>query len=269
MSNWHDDFTPEPSSYWRRYVVGDAALELTGTTARLVTIDTTARRYSDAQLDDYRVGNRRPLLWRPPLRLYVRARFSHPDGELRGTAGFGFWNYPLALVERRLPRLPKAIWFFYGSSPANIQLDLNTPGYGWKAATIDTQRPQALALLPLAPPAILLMQSRRLYQRIWPFIQRAVGVREASVAPAMTDWHDYAIAWGLDEAHFSVDGSPVLAYAPAPHGPLCFVIWLDNQYLIVTPRGKFGWGLLAAPGRQWLEVNRLVIETGPTYEAKP
>jgi hypothetical protein len=32
------------------------------------------------------------------------------------------------------------------------------------------------------------------------------------------------------------------------------VAWIDNQYLIVTPQGRLGWGLLDAPGEQWLEI---------------
>jgi hypothetical protein len=30
--------------------------------------------------------------------------------------------------------------------------------------------------------------------------------------------------------------------------------------MVVKPWGRFGWGLLEAPGHQWLEVDRLVIE---------
>ena len=46
------------------------------------------------------------LRWRPPLRLQVEARSSHGVGELRGTAGFGFWNDPLAMTGVRRPALP-------------------------------------------------------------------------------------------------------------------------------------------------------------------
>jgi hypothetical protein len=40
-------------------------------------------------------------------------------------------------------------------------------------------------------------------------------------------------------------------------------MWLDNQYLVVTPWGRLRWGLLDTPGRQWLEVSELAIE--PLY----
>jgi hypothetical protein len=78
----------------------------------------------------------------------------------------------------------------------------------------------------------------------------------------MTDWHVYTIDWGTVYAHFAVDGQPVLQDAPAPGGPLCFVMWVDNQYAVVKPWGRFGWGLLTIPGSQWIEVDWLAIERG-------
>lgn len=262
----HDSHDPPP--HMRRYLVGNGTLEPTGSSLRLVTTDTLAQAYSDAQLDDYQSVPGVRFRWHPPLRLIVRARFSHPAGVLQGTAGFGFWNYPFLLPEAWLPSLPRAIWFFYASPPSNIKLDTRTPGAGWKAATIDTLRPSALLTAPLAPLVVPLMHSRSLYHRIWPRIQRALRVREAAIptTTAMTDWHIYTIEWGRSVARFSIDGQPVLADAPAPAGPQCFVMWLDNQYLVVTPWGAFRWGLLAVPGRQWLEVAWLAIEPGASQD---
>jgi hypothetical protein len=37
-------------------------------------------------------------------------------------------------------------------------------------------------------------------------------------------------------------------------------MWLDNQYLVATPWGRFRWGVLDAPDEQWMEVERLRIE---------
>ena len=51
---------------------------------------------------------------------------------LRGTAGFGFWNYPLSLTGAVL-RPPDAIWFFGASQPSNMALVPGMPGWGWKA----------------------------------------------------------------------------------------------------------------------------------------
>jgi len=254
------DFTGELAPRWRRYVVGAGALEFTGSTLQLISTETTSRGYSDAQIDDYQGLPRRRFPWRPPLRLTVRARFSHPANELRGTAGFGFWNDPFMMTGARVPTLPRAIWFFYGSPPSNMKLDLHTPGHGWKAATIDALRPAALMLAPLAVLAVPLMNLPPLYRSLWPPIQRALNVREAKVEADMTAWHTYVLDWGTERADFRVDGETILESAPAPRGPLGFVMWLDNQYMIVTPWGRLRWGLLDAPGHQWMEVDWLAID---------
>lgn len=256
----HEDFTADLADRWQRYVKGQGVLEPTGSTLRFVTSDATAQAYSDAQIDDYQGLPRRRFPWRPPLRLTVRARFSHPAGTLRGTAGFGFWNDPFLMTGARLPTLPRAIWFFYGSPPSNMKLDRETPGHGWKAVTIDALRPIVLPLVLVAPPAVLLMNVPSLYRALWPPIQRAVNVRERAVDAEVTAWHTYTIEWGTDQARFGVDGEWILDRAPAPRGPLGFVTWLDNQYMVVTPWGRFGWGVLDAPGRQWMELDHLSIE---------
>ena len=76
----------------------------------------------------------------------------------------------------------------------------------------------------------------------------------------MTDWHTYSLEWTQFRVCFSVDGRSVLDCNTSPRGPLGFVMWLDNQYAIVTPWGRFGYGLLDASGEQWMEVETLIIE---------
>ena len=270
MEAVHEDFLVEPGPRWKHYVVDTGALEPTSSTLRFVVADATSRKYADAQLDDYQGLPRRRFAWRPPLTLTVRARFSHPavvdstgtTAGLRGTAGFGFWNDPLLMTGARMPTLPRAVWFFYGSPPSNMKLDLQAPGHGWKAATIDALHPAALLLAPVAPLAVLLMNLRPLYRTLWPPIQRALNVHEAPVNVDMTVWHTYAIEWKPQQTQFNVDGDPILKNAPSPSGPLGFVMWLDNQYMVVTPQGRFGWGLLDVSERQWMEVDRLTIEPG-------
>ncbi len=256
----YEDFSAEPGPGWHRYVVDAGRLEPTGSTLRFVIAHATSHRYSNAQIDDYQGLPRRRFPWRPPLRLTVRARFSHPAGQLQGTAGFGFWNDPFLMTGVRMPSLPRALWFFYASPPSNMKLDLHTPGHGWKAATIDALRPTALLLAPFAPLAVLLMNLRPLYRVLWLPIQQALNVQEAVVGVEMTEWHTYIVEWGTERARFSVDGEPLLEDAPSPRGPLGFVMWLDNQYMMVTPQGRLGWGLLDVPGRQWMEVDRLALE---------
>lgn len=253
--------------HWRRHEIRQASLEPMGAGLRLVVSGASARQYSNAQIDDYSgQARRRDFPWRPPLRLTVRARFSHPAGQLKGTAGFGFWNDPFLMTGVRVPALPQAVWFFYASPPANIKLDARLPGHGWKAASIDAGRPEALLLVPLAPVAVPLMSWRPVYHALWPRIQHALRIGEVSVGADMTAWHSYALEWGARRARFLVDGRAVGHDLPSPRGPLGFVAWLDNQYLVATPQGRFRWGLLDVPDRQWLEIERLTIEVPEDHD---
>jgi hypothetical protein len=255
------------SPRWHQHVKGAGSLEQADEGLRFVNTDTISTEYTNAQIDDYQGLSRSRFPWEPPLRLTVRARFSHSQEELHGTAGFGFWNDPFLMTEQRIPTLPRAAWFFYGSPPSDMKLDRGAPGRGWKAAVIDALRPVALLLAPAALPVALAMNLRPLYRTLWPPIQRALNVREASLDLPMTDWHTYVIDWGEERSAFFVDDEAVLEDAPSPRGPLGFVMWLDNQYMVVKPWGRFGWGLLEASGRQWLQVERLMIKSVQPLEA--
>jgi hypothetical protein len=246
---------------WKTFIKGEGALIHTGDTLRLLNTDTSRGRYTDAQVDDYQDLARRDFRWQPPVQLTIRARFSHPASELSGTAGFGFWNDPFMMTGRRWPAPPRVIWFFYASSPSNMKLDLHTPGHGWKAATLDAIRWPFFALLPTIPLAVPLMNVQHLYRIFWPIGQRAINVSEMLVPVDITEWHTYAIDWQERTARFMVDGQTILYCHTSPHGPLGFVMWLDNQYMVATPWGKFRYGLLDAPGQQWLEVSNLRINS--------
>lgn len=219
---------------------------------RLLLSNATHDRYSDAQLDDYAGLPRRLFPHRPPFRMSLEARFS--SSNIVGTAGFGLWNHPFA-PGGGLPTLPRALWFFYASPPSNMQLAQDMPGFGWKAAAIDATRPSALALAPLALPVIVLNRSQRLYRKIWPIVQRGLRIEEKSLPlDLLPDWHSYSIEWRIDRAVLSVDGRVALETNRPPRGRMGFVAWLDNQYAIVTPTGRLGFGLLDVPESQWLEI---------------
>ncbi len=251
-----DGLLPAP---WKTFVQGDAALVPTGQTLRFVNTNTVTSRYTDAQIDDYQGLARRELIWQPPLQMTVRARFSHPTGVLRGTAGFGFWNDPFLMTGRRMPALPRVVWFFYSSAPSYMKLDLQTPGFGWKAGTLDALRWPFFALLPTAPLAVPLMHIGPLYRAFWPIGQRAINVSESIVPVEMTEWHLYSIYWHAENVRFTVDDDIILDCRTSPGGPLGFVMWLDNQYMVITPWGQFKYGLLDTPGEQWMEVEQVEI----------
>ena len=254
-----EHFTTEIGSTWCQQTVGSGAVKVLKGMLQLATATTTATAYSNAQLDDYQNLHRRDFRWQPPLTLTVRARFSHSAGQLRGTAGFGFWNDPFMMTDARHPTLPRAIWFFYSSPPSNMSLALDVPGHGWKAATIDAWRLPFFLLAPTAPIAMPLMRIRRLYRALWPLAQRAIGVSEKLIDVEMTEWHTYKIEWGVKTARFTVDETLMLACTTPPRGPLGLVIWLDNQAMVVTPWGQFRHVLVASSTPQWMEVAEVQV----------
>jgi len=271
----HDDFSRGVGDHWQRMELSSGHVDWTGASVRLVNDNTSAGRYSNAQIDDCQGRPRKELLWSPPLHLTVRARFSHPAPPLRaggdcdyeylggpilsGTAGFGFWNAPSTLEGHGLPALPRALWFFYASPPSNIKLASATPGCGWKAATFDASGWPFRLLALTAPVAVPLMNWQAAYRRLWPIGQRAIGVSEAPVAADMTEWHTYVIQWEEKRARFLVDGDVVLDCDTVPRGPLGLVIWLDNQSLVLTPQGRLRHRLLHQPEKQWLEMAEIEI----------
>lgn len=211
-------------------------------------------RYHDAQISDY--ASRADFRNQPPLRLSLRAWAS---SQLLGTAGFGFWNHAFMPGQRSF-RPPQALWFFFASPPSQIALAKGVPGSGWKAAAFNAQSWRFLALLPLAPLGFLALRNRRLYDALWPIGQRAIGLHETLLPPSMLrDWHSYSIEWRPDGAVFAVDGEPVLRANPVARGKLGFIAWVDNQYAIATPQGRFGWGLLDLPRAQSLELRDINI----------
>lgn len=247
-----------------RYQAGNGQVIRTGSGIRLEVASpkgasASAPLYCNAQLDDYHVDYR--MRWQPPVRLAVRARFSHGAKELRGTAGFGFWNDPVGMTGRVRLRLPQTAWFFFGSPPNNLKFARDVPGFGWKAATLDAVSPLAVALSPLGPIAAAALRWEWLYQRVWPLAERMWRIAETPLRMDLRQWHDYEMTWTAEGVVWRVDGSEVLVSRRSPKGPLGFVAWIDNQYMIATPQGRFAHGTLAT-GPQWLELDGLVVERG-------
>jgi hypothetical protein len=267
------------STRWIRTTPNGGTLDVGASGLRLALPEGAhAGAYSDAQIDDYGTLPPSRFPWRPPLHLEVRARASHPAHParemplerlenqqwLRGTAGFGFWNYPFSLTGAVL-RLPEAIWFFAASPPSNMALAPGSPGWGWKAQVVHAHRPGALlAALPTAAAVAWARVSRReALAAQW--VQRLSGASEEPLEADLREWHSYTIDWQPDWARFAVDGVEALAVANPPRGPLGFVAWIDNQYAIATPRGQFRFSTLAT-GPEWLEMESLRIMPNGSIE---
>jgi len=229
-----------PLKAWRATELGGGLVQQTADEISLTLPPGFASVYHDAQISDYS-ATARDFDNAPPLRLEVRA---HARGEISGTAGFGFWNHAFVPGERGF-RPPQALWFFFGGPRNDIALAKGVAGNGWKAATFNAKNWRFCALLPLAPLGFLLMRSGPLYDALWPLGQAAIGVSEAALNSTLLDeFHNYSIEWRADGAIFTVDGDVALRTRNVPRNRLGFIAWIDNQYAIVRPQGRFGHGLL-------------------------
>jgi len=263
---------PQLDPRWVPSRPGGATVHVADSALWLTLPATRRGAYSNAQIDDYAGLSAAHYPWRPPLRMSVSARASHPacppatsdddvpGGQryLRGTAGFGFWNYPLTRAGG-FPRLPDAVWFFHASPPSDMALVPGLPGRGWKAQVVHSHR---AASLLAGVPTLAAVARARLTGDIAPaarWVHRLTGAREALLDADLTAWHTYTLEWRSDHARFTVDGQEVLIAPDPPPGPLGFVAWIDNQYAVATPRGSFGFGTLASD-REWLALDSLTVE---------
>ncbi len=220
----------------------------------LLRLDPAGAGYADAQLDDYGDLKRRDYLWRPGTTMDLRARFSHTSGELQGTAGFGFWNAPFGDPSISYPALPQATWYFYASSPSDLPFPERGAGRGWFVATIDAATLQAAAMAPLALPVVVFNNIGLLRRRIWPAVRDRLRISYHPLTASMTEWHHYRLDWRSNECRFHVDEVPIFETDSSPGGPLGFVCWIDNQYLVATPQGRLRWGTRPIRRSQWLEI---------------
>jgi hypothetical protein len=80
-----------------------------------------------------------------------------------------------------------------------------------------------------------------------------------TIKSSMNQWHQYELAWLANSCSFSIDGDVVLKTRNAPRGPMAFVAWIDNQYLVATPTGRLKWGTLQITEQQSLSLLNLEI----------
>lgn len=241
--------------YFARILLGFADLEPTPGGLRLAVEDAPEGILSDAELNDLRGARRRDLPWRPPLRLEVEAVASHPAEQMRGTAGFGFWNDPFDPAQGTAAA-PNAVWFFNTSPPANMPFAPGGAPHGWKAAALNG------GTMPdwLAAAGAALLRTPRLGPLLYRVARNsAVRAAEAVLASRLDERHVYRIDWRADYADFWVDGQRVLRAVAPPVASLGFVAWVDNNCADETGTADLALRRLAVPQRQWLEISRIRI----------
>jgi hypothetical protein len=261
-----DDFESDLDARWTSTRLGGGDVASASSILRLSFERAEEEHYTDAQIDDYAKLRRSHYPWRPPLRLEVRARASHPPAHpkgtggrfaLVGTAGFGFWNLPFS-TKGDVLRLPEAVWFFYASPPSRMELVPGVPGWGWKAQVVHAHR--LGALVATGPTALSALWSRLSGHEdaAARWVQRLAGAQEAQLTNDPREWATYEIDWRAERAIFRVNGAAVLIAPNPPPGPLGFVAWVDNQYAVATPRGELRFGTIATE-REWLELDYIRI----------
>jgi hypothetical protein len=219
-----------------------------------------AGQYRLAQLDNYR----REFPLSTPTTLSLRCRVS--EQSLPGTWGFGFWNDPFTVslglqgTARRLPVLPKAIWFFHASGANHLSLQNHLPSNGFLAQSFASPNIPSLLLTPglLALPFMFWKPFA-----LWIRAITAKIVRQDAICLELdvTQWHEYRLSWGAGRAVYTIDGATVFETEISPTGRLGLVIWVDNQFAAFTPTGKISAGTEPNPSPAWMEITDLKIKS--------
>lgn len=218
--------------------------------------------YRIAQLDDYSSLNRVDFRYHPPVSFSLQSRVSAAD--LPGTWGFGLWNDPFSLglgvkgSGWRLPTLPQAAWFFYGSPKNDLSFHSEAAMNGFTASVFSSRERPVLFWL-LAIPGILVLPIKPAARRMRRFAARFITDESQSLRINPTLWHEYQINWLPDSVDFKIDGITVQSCRISPRPPLGLVIWIDNQYAAFSADGSIRFGLEANPEPACLEIRNVRI----------
>lgn len=214
--------------------------------------------YRLAQLDDYSGLGRSELPWQAPLHIVIKARASAQN--LPGTWGFGLWNDPFSMSlgigggERRFPALPETAWFFYASPPNYLSFRNDLPAQGFLAATFSSQKLPAPLMVLAAPLAALLVIPGAAQFGRW-LLRRVIRQSAAQIETDVTAWHTYELDWEAEKVQMRLDGRSILETPVSPYGPLSLVLWIDNQYAALPPKGILSYGYLLNSEPAWLELS--------------
>jgi hypothetical protein len=222
-----------------------------------------ANIYRLAQIDDYSNLKRNSFPWQAPLHLSLSARSSQK--EIPGTWGFGLWNDPFSFSSglgggvRLLPCLPNAVWFFFASQPNYLSLFDDAPGYGNLAATFrsPTWHPLILAAGALSLPSLVSPGACRLLRRVG---RKFISQSSRHIPLDNTQFHRYNIYWESESVKFTVDENVLLETEVVPQGRLGFVLWIDNQYLSLSPEKPLSFGSLPNQEVEYVEIREFSIE---------
>jgi hypothetical protein len=221
-----------------------------------------ARIYRVSQWDDYSHLHRKDFPHHPPISISLQAKVS--EESLPGTWGFGLWNDPFSLgigvkgSGVRLPALPQAVWFFYGSPKNDLSFQSKAAANGWMASVFTSKSVPSI-LLPLGltflPFLTVKSTARWLRKLASSFIQDDFVRLDMDV----TAWHTYRLDWLPDQVCFYVDGVAIFSSSLSPKPPLGLVIWIDNQFAAFTADGSVVFGTEANPVPASLEINGFEI----------
>lgn len=248
----------------RLHLMGQVQVDRTGKIpeARLSIDSGDRNRYRIAQVDDYFFRSRHNFVYTPPLSIALEARVS--ANELPGTWGFGFWNDPFAFgigikgSGWRLPALPQAVWFFYGSSANNLSVNSQKSACGLMASVFSSRAIPSLMLVP-ALPATLVLPIKPVARLIRRLAARIIHDEFHSLDIDTDSWHSYRMEWLPSGVNFIIDGSPVFSSSLSPKPPLGLVIWIDNQFAAFHADGCVSWGLEANRETAWMEIRNIQI----------
>jgi hypothetical protein len=231
-------------------------------TTRLSISAGNAAIYRIAQLDDYSNLPRKDFCHRPPLSFSLSARVS--SNHLPGTWGFGFWNDPFAMgigikgSGFRLPALPRAAWFFYGSPRNDLSFQAVSPANGLMTSVFSSAKIPSI-LLPLAIPGLSVLPIRPAARLIRRFASHFIRDTFTQLAMDFTAWHSYRMVWQSESVQYEVDDEIVFTSHFSPRPPLGLVIWIDNQYTAFSSTGTIHFGTENNPEPAWLEFRAMKI----------
>jgi hypothetical protein len=159
----------------------------------------------------------------------------------------------------RFPALPQAAWFFYASPQNYLSFRDDLPANGFLAATFSSKK-VSTALLALVSPLLALVLIPKTSPVLRRALRRLIKQDASLVHTDVTEWHAYRMDWDIGQVSFYLDGALIMQTNIAPSGPLSLVLWVDNQYAALPPKGRLRYGTLPNPKPAWMEIRELSFE---------